>query len=168
MGSRLWIIVGISIGLGACAPTVDGPVERQRASDRDDADHLASQLGALPGVISASVTVHRAARDPLGVTGPSLPSGVALIVIDDAADRPAIARTAKTLFAATVPEIPAPAVEVVVGAHRPTLASVGPFTVEESSKAPLRIALAIALALIAGLAGWVAVREAQRRGNRAQ
>ncbi|CAN5919264.1 hypothetical protein BH11MYX3_BH11MYX3_31240 [soil metagenome] len=165
MGSRLWLIVGIAIGLGGCAPTVDGPLERQRAADRDDADHLAAQLGRLPGAISASVTLHRAARDPLGVAGPTLPAGVVLIVTDDGADRAALSRTAATLFSATAPEIMAPAIEVVVGAHRPALASVGPFTVEESSKPALRIVLAIALSVIAALAGWVAVREAQRRGQ---
>ena len=137
-------------------------MERQRAADREDADHLAAQLGALPGALSASVTLHRAARDPLGVAAPSAPSGVVLIVVDDAADREALGRTAASLFGATAPEIPHPAIEVVVGAHRPTLAKVGPFTVEENSQGPLRISLAVALAMIAALAGYVALRERAR------
>lgn len=165
MGSRLWLIVGIAIALYACAPTLDGPLERQRAADREDAAQLSAQLGALPGAIFASVTLHRPMRDPLGVAGPKPAAGVVLIVIDDAADRRAISRTASALFAGAAPEISSPAIEVVVGAHRPAFASVGPFSVEQSSKAPLRIALAIALAVIAALAGWVAVREAQRRGQ---
>lgn len=137
-------------------------MERQRTADREDADHLAAQLGALPGALSASVTLHRAARDPLGVAAPSTPSGVVLIVVDDAADRDALARTAASLFGATAPEIEHPAIEIVVGAHRPALAKVGPFTVEESSRGPLRIALAVALAVIAALAGFIALRERAR------
>lgn len=162
MGSRFRIVVGIAIALGGCAPTIEGPVERQRAIDREDADRLAGQFGALPGALAASVTLHRATRDPLGIAPPSAPNGVVLIVVDDAADRTAIARIATTLFASTAPEVPAPAIEVVVGARRPTLARVGPFTVEASSKGPLRIALALALAVIAALAGWIAVRERAR------
>jgi len=53
-------------------------------------------------------------------------------------------------------------IEVVVGAHRPTLAKVGPFSVEDRSRGPLRITLAVALAVVAALAGWIAVRERTR------
>jgi type III secretory pathway lipoprotein EscJ len=156
-------IAALSIALSAaCAPTVDGPVERQRAADRDDADHLAAQLAALPGALTASVTIHRAVKDPLGVAAPSPASGVALIVVDDAANTADISRTARSLFVASAPELTSPAIEVVVGAHRPALASVGPFTVTESSASLLRIALGAALVLIAGLAGWIALRESRR------
>ncbi|MBA3458317.1 MAG: hypothetical protein H0T46_00025 [Deltaproteobacteria bacterium] len=163
MGTRRGIIAACVVALVACAPSVDGPVERQRAVDRADADHLAAQLGALPGTVTASVTLHRAVRDPLGVTAPTPASGVVLLVVDDQANRDELARTARTLFAASAPEVPNPAIEIIVGAHRPALASVGPFTVTESSKPMLRIALALALGMIALLAGWIAFRESQRR-----
>jgi len=157
VGTRRGIVVAFAIaGLGACVPTVDGPVERQRTIDRDDADHLAAQLTALPGAISASVTLHRPVRDPLSGTASSA-AGVVLLVVDDAADPALLTRTATSLFAASAPELPAPAVQIVVGAHRAVLASVGPFRVDERSAGPLKIALAVALAVIAALAGWIAV-----------
>jgi hypothetical protein len=156
VGTRRGIVVAIVIALGACAPTVDGPVERQRTIDREDADRLATQLGALPGAVSASVTLHRAVRDPLSGTSSSA-AGVVLLIVDDAANTAELARTATSLFAASAPDVPAPTVQVVVGAHRPALASVGPFRVEDRSAGPLKIALAVALAVIAALAGWIAI-----------
>lgn len=155
--------------LAACAPAIDGPVERQRATDREDGDRLAAQLAQLPGAVRAEVTLRRATRDPLGVTAPTAATAAVLVIVDDRADRAAITRSATTLAHATAPEIPAPAILVEVGAHRPTLARVGPFSVEAGSRGPLRALLATTLALIAALAGWIAVRELrQRRGNSAQ
>ena len=144
--------------LAACAPTVDGPADRQRAIDREDADRLASQLAALPGAISASATLHRSVRDPLAVAVPSPSSAAVLIVVDDAADRTAIARSASELTRAATRGIDTPVILVEVGAIRPTLAKVGPFTVEASSRGPLRAVLAIALVLIAALAAWIAIK----------
>src|SRR5262245_32740943 len=76
--------------LAACAPTVDGPAERQRALDREDGAQLASQLGALPGVVRAEVALRRAARDPLAATAAS-PGAAIVVIVDDRADREAIA-----------------------------------------------------------------------------
>jgi hypothetical protein len=109
------------------------------------------------------VTLHRPARDPLALAPASPASGLALIVVDDAADRDAITRTARSLFIASAPEVTAPAIEVIVGGHRPQLASVGPFTVADTSARPLRIVLAGVLGLLAVLAAWIALRESQRR-----
>lgn len=148
----------IALLLVGCAPRVDGPVERQRSADRDDATALGVQLAALPGAVSANATIHRTVRDPLGTSAPSPASAAALIVVDDAADRVATAAAATTLVRAAVPEVAAPAIVVVVGAHRPTLVTVGPFVVDEGSAAALKAALAIALGAIAALAGWIAVR----------
>ena len=53
--------------LVACAPVVDGPVEKQLATDRSDGDRLAAQLSALPGVVRSEVMLRRPVRDPLGV-----------------------------------------------------------------------------------------------------
>jgi len=159
---RPWIL---ALVLAACAPTVDGPVERQRAADLADGD----QLAALPGVVQAKVLLRHAARDPLATTAPS-PAGASLVVIvDDQADRVAVADAARQLANAAAPEL-APTIIVEVGASRPTLAKVGPFTVEAASKGPLRAVLGISLAVIAVLAGWIAWRErrGQRRGNSAQ
>lgn len=142
--------------IAACAPTVDGPLERQRAIDRADADQLASQLAALPGALSASVTLHRAVRDPLADTS-TRAAAVVLLVVDDAADRTELARTTTALVTGAAPEIPSPTVQIVVGAHRAELADVGPFRVDSRSAGALRIALAVALAAIAALAGWIAI-----------
>lgn len=157
MGTRRGIVVAIVLGaIAACAPTVDGPLERQRAIDRADADQLASQLAALPGALTASVTLHRAVRDPLvGTT--TAATAVVLLVVDDAADRAALARTTTALVTGAAPEILSPTVQIVVGAHRAELADVGPFRVEARSAGTLKLALALALAAIAALAGWIAI-----------
>ncbi len=153
----------VALALGACTPTVDGPVERQRAADREDAAALGAQLASLPGAVSATATIHRAVRDPLGTSPPSAASVAVLVVVDDAADRAATTANATTLVRAAVPEVSAPAIVVVVGAHRAELAKVGPFVVDKASAGALKAALAIALAVIASLAGWIAMRERRAR-----
>lgn len=162
-GATVGIVGAVAlVMLGACAPSMDGPAERQRAVDREDADRLAAQLARLPGTRTAEVTLRRPARDPLDVSPAGAASAGALLIVDDQADRAAIARAAATLVRAAAPEVEAPAIVVEVGARRPTLARVGPFTVEASSRGPLRAALALALALILALASWIAIRERQR------
>lgn len=161
-----WVAIA---ALVACAPTVDGPVEVQRAHDREDGAAAAAQLAQLPGAVSASVTIHRPARDPLAPAPRATPATVAaLIVVDDRADRAAVTAAATTLLRAAAPEVAAPDVVTLVGAHRAVLAKVGPFTVDASSKTAVQAALVGALALIAALAAWIAMRERQRRGNSAQ
>ena len=163
--------LAVALALAACAPAVDGPAERQRALDREDSARLAAQLSALPGVVRAEAVIRRAARDPIvaPAAAPAIaPAASVAITIDDRADRAAIASAARTLAAALAPGA-APAIVVEVGAIRPRLAKVGPFTVEAGSQAPLRAALAAALVAIAALAGalgWAALR--QRRGISAQ
>jgi hypothetical protein len=154
---RVWLL----LLLIACAPHVDGPTEHQRVVDRADADRLTAQLSALPGVVRVETTLRRSARDPLSMSAPTVPSLSAVVIVDDKADRMATTATSRVLARAMAPEIE-PAIVVEVGAVRPVLASVGPFTVEESSKGLLKAALAIAFALIAVLAGWIAVRERRR------
>ena len=149
----------------ACAPSIDGPIERQRSVDRVDADRLASQLAQLPGAVRAEVTLHRPVVDPLTDTA-TPPSAAILVVIDDKADRRAVTRSAIALVRGTAPEIPEPEIVVELGARRPTLASVGPFTVEARSKPTLVGVLAISFALIATLAGWLAWRERWRVARR--
>jgi len=151
--------------LAACAPTVEGPVERQAAVDRADSARLTAQLVALPGVVHAEVILHRPARDPLSLAAPAPGSSSLVIVVDDRADRTRIDTSARSLARAIAPAIE-PTVVVEVGAHRADLATVGPFTVEAASRGPLKAALAVALALIAALAGWLAWT--YRRGNSAQ
>ena len=147
--------------LVACAPQVATPGEHQRAIDREDGDRLAAQLSALPGAVRAEVTLHRAVRDPF--TRDSSPaSAAAIVVVDDRADRDAVARAAARLMHAAAPEIASPDIAIELGAVRPELASVGPFTVEARSRAPLVATLATALAVIAALAVLVAWRERQR------
>jgi type III secretory pathway lipoprotein EscJ len=144
--------------LVACAPQIDGPVERQRAIDRDDSARLVAQLAQLPGAVRAEVTLHRPVVDPLSeAVTPA--SAAVLIVVDDKADRAAIERSAVSLLRGTAPEITDPSIVVELGAVRPELTTVGPFSVDARSKSRIVAAFAIALALIAGLAGFVAWRE---------
>jgi type III secretory pathway lipoprotein EscJ len=147
--------------LVACAPQIDGPVERQRAIDRDDGTRLAAQLAQLPGAVRAEVTLHRPTVDPL--TQSVTPASAAvLVVIDDKADRRAVTRSAIALVRGTAPEIPEPEIVVELGATRPTLASVGPFMVEQRSKSKLVGVLAAALATICVLAAWIAWQQRWR------
>jgi type III secretory pathway lipoprotein EscJ len=141
----------------ACAPQVDGPLDEQRTRDSADAIHLQTQLAALPGAVRAEVTLHRPVRDPLGATQPA--SAAVLVVVDDRADRSLIARDAHALLAGTAPEIADPQITVEVGAIRPQLARVGPFTVEAQDKQRLVTTLALGLLALLGLAGWIAYRE---------
>lgn len=157
--------VVVVIAIGACAPTVDGPIDHQRAVDRADADRLAAQLSKLPGAVHAEVTLHRPAVDPL-TEASTAPSAAVLIVVDDKADRRAVTRSAVALLHGTAPEIPEPEIVVELGAVRPQMASVGPLTVEARSKPKLVALLAIAFALIAALAGWVVWRERAAIGRR--
>jgi type III secretory pathway lipoprotein EscJ len=147
----------VIIALVACAPQIDGPVERQRAIDRHDADRLALQLATLPGAVRADVTLRRPVVDPL--TEAATPGSAAVVVVvDDRADRNSITRSALALVRGTAPEINEPSIVIELGAVRPRLASVGPFTVEASDKPRLVALLAFALALIVLLAGYIAVR----------
>jgi type III secretory pathway lipoprotein EscJ len=148
--------------VAACAPEIGGPLDHQRALDREDSVQLAAQLSALPGAIRADVALHRPVTDALAQkTSPA--SAAIVIVVDDQADRAAISDTAKKLARATAPEIPDPQIAIALGAARPELAHVGPFTVDARSKHALQAALAAALALIIALAGWIAVRERRSR-----
>lgn len=147
--------------LVGCAPTVDGPVERQRAADLADGDRLALELAALPGAVTARATLHRPAADPLSVAPPSPAGAAILVVIDDKADRVATTRDARALVRAAAPEIANPEVVVEVGAVRAELATVGPFTVEARSRGLLRGVLGTLLALVAALAGWIAISAAR-------
>ena len=81
--------IAVVIATG-CAPPVDGPIERQRAIDREDGDRLAAQLLQLPGVVAANVVLHHAMRDPLAVAPPTAATFGAVIATDDQAAPDAI------------------------------------------------------------------------------
>ncbi len=148
--------------LVACAPQIDGPIERQRAIDRDDSARLAAQLAELPGAVRANVTLRRPSVDPL--TESVTPGSAAvLVVVDDKADRGSIERSARALVRGTAPEIGEPSVVIELGAVRPVLAKVGPFVVEAASKSRIVAAFVVALGLVVVLAGYVAWRERLRR-----
>ncbi len=152
-----WMMV-LQLAVCACAPVVDGPAEKQRAVDLREGDRLAVQLSALPGVVRTEVIVRRPARDPLAPREPVAPATASIVVIvDDHADRAATIDATKRLSGAAVPGIE-PAIVVEVGAVRTVMAKLGPFTVEARSKGPLKIALAIVLALLAVAAGGIAWR----------
>lgn len=146
-------VFALACALAACAPTVDTALTRQRAVDREDSARLAAQLGALPGVVRSDVVLQRAVNDPLGASAPAAASAV--LIVDDRADRAALTAAARALARALVPGAE-PAIVVEVGAIRPVLAHVGPFAVEAAGKTRLKVTLAIAFALIALLAGYIA------------
>lgn len=148
--------------LVACAPQIDGPIERQRAIDHDDSARLAAQLAQLPGAVRADVTLHRPVIDPWTQTA-TPGSAAVLVVVDDKADRGSIERSAIALVRGTAPEIGEPSIVVELGAVRPALAQVGPFVVEAGSKRRLVAAFVVALGLVVVLAGYVAWRERARR-----
>ncbi len=155
------IAVTVLVALVACAPMIDGPVERHRAADHADATRLAGQLAQLPGAVRAEVTLRRPMLDPLSQSA-TPGSAAVLVVVDDVADRRAIQRSAIALVRGTAPEISEPAIVVELGAIRPRLAHVGPFAVEASSRGRVVGALAAGFAVIALLAGWIAWRERWR------
>jgi len=167
-------IAAICLGLAisaSCAPLVDGPVERQRAADREDSDRLAGQLAQLPGVVSASVVLHHPARDPLAATPPSPAAFTAVIAVDDKADPDQLRAATTRLARATVPELPGAALPIEINAvvRRPVIAKVGPFSVEASSRTPLKITLALGCLAIAALAAAIALAARRHRlGNSAQ
>src|SRR5262249_29739669 len=118
------VVRALLVLLAACAPQIDGPIEHQRALNRDDAARLAVQLAELPGALRADVTLHRPVTDPLSPEPPPA-GGAIVIVVDDHAARAAIGDAARRLAHATAPEIPDPAIAVELGATRPELAHVG-------------------------------------------
>jgi len=126
-------------------------------TDASDARGIEAVLRAAPGAIDAQVALHRRFRDPLtGAT--SQAAGAVLLLVDDRADRVALDARARALVHAVAPEV-TPQVIVTLAGHRAELASVGPFTVEASSKRPLIGALVGLLAAVALLAGYVAWRD---------
>jgi type III secretory pathway lipoprotein EscJ len=148
--------------IAACAPSIDGPTERQRVVDRADEGRLATQLAQLPGAIHAEVALHRSVVDPF--TQQRSPASAAVVlVVDDRADRAALTTSARHLVRATAPELPEPLIAIELGATRPELARLGPFTVEARSKSRLVGVLAATFAVIALLAGWIAWRERPAR-----
>lgn len=157
-----------------CAPLIDGPIERQRAIDREDGDRLAAQLAQLPGVVGATVVLHHAVRDPLAATPPTAAMFSAVIATDDQAAPDALRAAATRLARAAVPELPdvpagALAIELNITVRRPVLAQLGPFRVEQASRTPLKAVLALGCLAIFGLAGTLALHARRHRlGNSAQ
>lgn len=149
--------------LAACAPTVDGPVARQHARDVRDGVVLAHQIAQLPGAVAAQASLARPVRDPLGTEEPVVRArGTVIVLVDRAADRAATEEAARALMVAMVPQVQAPHIIVLATAPHVAYAKVGPFAVEAGSKLALKITLAVAFALIASLAGWIALRELRR------
>ncbi|HEY0191884.1 MAG TPA: hypothetical protein VGC42_12270, partial [Kofleriaceae bacterium] len=154
--------------LAGCAPGVDGPVEHQRAIDREDGDRLAVLIAQLPGVVATQVVLHHAARDPLALS-PATPAVLGVVIAtDDAAAPDELRAAAIRLGRALAPELGgAVAIEVVPVVHRPRLAKVGPFWVEDTSQRALRATLVLACLAIAALAGLAARARRYRRGSKA-
>ncbi len=162
------LAISAALAIASCAPPIDGPIDHQRAIDRDDGDRLGAQLAQLPGAVAATVVLHHAMRDPLAITAPTGAAVAAVITVDDKADRDAVRAAASRLAHAMLPDAPL-VIEINASVHRATLAKVGPFSVEDSSRAALRATLALGCLVTAGLATAIWLRERRhRRGNSAQ
>jgi type III secretory pathway lipoprotein EscJ len=161
----------LAVGIAACAPELATPADRQRATDRDDADRIAAAVAGIPGVVAAHAAVQHDVADPLAARPRPLapPRAAVAVVVAADVDEAALVATARALAGASgvaparvevaVARAPAPA----TGAY----AQVGPFTVAARSAAALRATLVALLVAIAAAAGVVAVGQ-RRRGNRPQ
>lgn len=149
--------------LAACDRDAWSPRAEHARATRDLAASLAAHLETLPGVTRASVLLDEARPDPLAPPAPSPPPR-ASIVLAVTGDPDAITAAARTAALASIRGL-TDAHLVVTARPTPstTLASVGPFDVAPSSRAPLVATLAGALLLIAALAGWIAITGARRR-----
>ena len=160
---RVRSAVVLLVALGACAPSVDGPVAQQHTRDVRDGAALARQIAQLPGAVSAQASLVRPVRDPLGMEEPVLRAeATAIVLVDSATDRAATETAARALMLAMVPQLTAPRVIILATSPHIDYARVGPFAVAGESKLALKITLAFAFALIAALAGWIALRELRR------
>lgn len=172
-GLAIAIAVVISAGCAAaCAPPIDGPVDHQRARDREDSERLAGQLALLPGVVAARVALHHPVGDPLAVAPPAPATFSAVLAVDDQAAPEALRAATVRLARAALPEL-APAaplaIEINPTVHRPEVGNVGPFSVEQRSRAPLKATLALGCAAIFALALTLATRARRHRlGSSAQ
>jgi type III secretory pathway lipoprotein EscJ len=154
--------------LGACNAHVDSPADEHAAGDRARGAALAAQLQTLPGVARASAIVETPFADPLAPDTHAPPSASIAIAAATGADPAAIERDARRLAAAAIHADPAAiAVAIEAPPAAPELARVGPFEVSARSKTALTITLVGALALIAGLAAWIAWTH-RLRGTRPQ
>jgi hypothetical protein len=153
------------VALAACTAHVDGPSDEHAARDRAAGAELAAHLTALPGVARASALVHTPFADPLAPAAPlDHPSGSIALAAAPGADAAALERDARALAAAALRADPRD-VAIAVEAPPPAaeLARVGPFEVAARDRTALAVTLVVALAAIAGLAGWLAALQLRRR-----
>ena len=153
------LVVVIALAFGCDRDLVPSPRAQQAALDDADARRLEAQLATLPGVRRASVVIHRPVADPLARNPVQRAPGASIVIVSSDAS---IEPRARALAGAVLDELRTEVVVVPPTPPPPTLASVGPFEVTASSATPLRVTLALALVLIAGLAGVVAYRERWR------
>lgn len=99
--------------------------------------------------------LRRPVRDPFTHTTPT-PYASATVIVDAPLYRPAAIAATTRLVRAAVPEVAHPEIVVEVAETRPTLANVGPFRVEASTKSRLMATLLTGLLLIAAMAGYIA------------
>lgn len=157
-------MVALAVIAGGCdRDLVPSPRARHDAADGADAGQLERQLAAIPGVASASVVVHRPFVDPLAPPSPPTAATASVLVVEARSD-PSIEQRVRTLARAALPDVPVSIVVAPPVAPPVATANVGPFVVAAESKRALQATLAIALAVIAALAGYVAWN--QRRGIR--
>lgn len=158
--TRGWIVAVVVVTCGCDRDLVPSPHARHDAEDVADARRLEQQLAALPSVSRASVVVHRPFVDPLEPQRDVQPARASVLLVSTAD----LESTVKQLATAALPDVPVSIVIVPPSPPPVKTATVGPFVVAEGSRRALQATLAIALALIAGLAGYVAW--SQRRGIR--
>lgn len=150
----------------ACAPTVESPAEAGHRRDLRDAAIIAQQLGHVPLVQAAHVTLTRPTADVLRGEPGAAPASASVVLVHDArAEAAALTRDARALVTAVAPEVTSARIAVVTrpSAPPPVLAAVGPFQVAAGSRSGVMAALVALLAACAGLGITLAVRERSRR-----
>jgi len=158
------------LAVAACHAHVDGPADDHAARDRGAGVELALHLRTLPGVIAASAIVHTPWQDPLAptpaptVAGADHASASIAITAASGVDAARLERDARRLAAAALATDPGALTIAVEPVEAPaTTSKVGPFEVAPSSRGALTLTLLLALAVIAGLAVWVAALQLKKR-----
>ncbi|RMH38571.1 MAG: hypothetical protein D6689_19235 [Deltaproteobacteria bacterium] len=132
---------------------------------------IAGHLRKLQGVLDASVIITAPEKDPLAPPDQPVPRPTASVLVrvpaegpapDDADVRKLVAGAVEGMTPEDVAVVFTRAPPPPPDTGAPSYAKVGPFAVAAGSKAPLQIALGLALLLIIGLGAWAFVGERRR------
>lgn len=145
----------LAIVLASCQGPEDwSPAAEHRRESAQRAAALATHLETLPGIAHASVILDEPVADPLAPPAPAAPPR-ASIVLALAPGAHADTATADARRAVTA------ALPALDDAHLSIIAAPAPAAPRKPDR--LLVPLAIALAVIIGLAGWIAVIQLRHR-----